>query len=337
VSDPQRRHRRRSPPAGLWLLWVALVVLLAPAAAFAWGPGAHIDFGLQVLHGLALLAPALRELLARHSDDYLYGCCAADIIVGKNLAPYRDHCHNWQVALKMLDSAESPPQKALVYGFLTHLSADVVAHNYYVPYKTVESFRNRFARHAYWELRFDQVAHSSEVVWDTLRRIGRIKFREHDAFLGRILGDSSRLFSFRMSQRLFNSFMLLQRLKRWRQANAVVARRSPLTLTPQEVAECNQMAHDAIFSFLLEGDRSRALLADPTGSRNLRQAKLLRRELRLLRRRNRFDQSRWPAVALQLREAFREGIYGKLEIPDVPALLAPQPRRRASVPTPPPP
>jgi hypothetical protein len=324
------RHRRPGPPTWFWLLWAALAVLLVPATACAWGPGAHIDFGMQVLEGLALLAPALRELLGRHADDYLYGCCAADIIVGKNLAPYRDHCHNWQVGLKMLDSAESSPQKALVYGFLTHLSADIVAHNYFIPYKTVESFRNRFARHAYWELRFDQVAHSSDVVWDTLRRIGKHKFREHDEFLGRILGDSSRLFSFRMSQRLFNSFMLLQRLKRWRQANAVVARRSPLPLTEQEVSECNRLAHQAIFAFLVQGVHSRTLRADPTGSRNLRQAKLLRRELRLLRRKGRLDLTRWPAFTLQLREAFREGIYGKLEIPEVPALLAPPPRRKVA-------
>jgi hypothetical protein len=323
------RHRRRTQPDWLWLVWVVLVVLLAPAQAFAWGPGTHIDFGLQVLEGLAVLAPALRELLGKHRDDYLYGCCAADIIVGKNLAPYRDHCHNWQVALKMLESAASPAQEALVYGFLTHLCADTIAHNYYVPYKTVESFRNRFARHAYWELRFDHVAHSSEQVWSTLERIGKRKFREHDAFLAELLGDSTRIISFRMSQRLFNSFMLLQRLKRWRQANALVARRSPLALTTQEVVECNQLAHEAIFSFLVQGERSHTVRADPTGSRNLRQAKLLRRELRLLRKRGRLDEARWPAVALQLRTAFREGIYGKLEIPELPVLTTPLRRRRA--------
>ena len=309
---------------------MAAVVLLVPATALAWGPGTHIDFGLQVLEGMAILAPALRELLDQHRDDFLYGCCAADIVVGKNLAPYRDHCHNWQVGLKMLESAENPAQRALVYGFLTHLSADTIAHNYFVPYKTVESFRTRFTRHAYWELRFDQVAHSSEKVWTTLKRIGRRKFREHDAFLGRFLGDSSRLFSFRMSQRLFNSFMLLQRLKRWRQANALVARRSPLPLTAQEVAECNRLAHHAIFAFLVQGEHSRTVRADPTGSRNLRQAKLLRRELRLLRKRGRLDETRWPRFALQLREAFREGVYGKLEIPDVPTLLPPPSRRKAA-------
>jgi len=93
------------------------VVWLWPDQAFAWGPGAHLDFGLQVLQGLALLAPLLRDLLAENSDDYLYGCIAADIIVGKNLAPYRDHCHNWQVGLKLRESARTPPQQALIYGY----------------------------------------------------------------------------------------------------------------------------------------------------------------------------------------------------------------------------
>jgi hypothetical protein len=327
----RRRHRSRSRSTLLRLAYFVAVVWLWPAAAFAWGPGAHLDFGMQVLQGLAFVAPFLRDLLEAHSEDYLYGCIAADIIVGKNLAPYRDHCHNWQVGLKLLGAARTQPQKALVYGFLTHLSADTIAHNYYVPYKTVESFRTRVARHAYWELRFDQVAHASEAVWDTLRRIGRHRFPEHDVFLGHVLGDSSRLFSFRTSQRVFNSFLLLSRLKRWRQMNTAVARRSLLPLTAQEVAECNRLAQEAIFDFLIEGERSRTVTADPTGARNLRIAKMLRRELKVLARARRLDEEAWPETAALLRHRFRAGIYGKLELPDLRVLALPAARRRTAL------
>jgi hypothetical protein len=314
----------------LRVLYLASVLLLWPALAQAWGPGAHLDFGMQVLQGLAFLAPMLRDLLRANSEDYLYGCIAADIIVGKNLAPYRDHCHNWQVGLKLLDAARTEPQKALVYGFLTHLAADTIAHNYYVPYKTVESFHTRVARHTYWELRFDQVAHATEGVWDTLRRIGRHKFPDHDDFLGHVLGDSSRLFSFRTSQRVFNSFLLLSRLKRWRQMNTLVAQRSLLPLTAEEVAECNRLAQEAIFSFLIDGEASRTVATDPTGARNLRLAKVIRRELKVLARARRFDEARWPEMALLLRERFRAAIYGKLELPDLSVLTLPAPRRRTA-------
>jgi hypothetical protein len=307
------------------------VLWLWPAHAFAWGPGAHLDFGMQVLEAIGFLAPVLRKLLLTHADDFLYGCIAGDIIVGKNLAPYRDHCHNWQVGLKLLEATSSEPQRALTYGFLTHLAADTIAHNYFIPYKMVETFHTRVARHAYWELRFDQVAHSSDTVWEMLRHIGRRRFVEHDAFLGEVLGDSSRLFSFRTSQRLFNSFMLLQRLKRWRQMNAAVARRSQLSLSAEEVAECNRLAQAAIFNFLMDGTLSRTLSVDPTGGRNLRIAKVIRRELRLLNRAGRIDAAHWPRAATLLRERFRAGIYGKLEIPDLSELALPVPSDRSHV------
>jgi hypothetical protein len=299
------------------------VVLLVPRLAHAWGPATHIDFGLQVLKNAALLTPFVRELLRRYPDDYLYGCCAADIIVGKNFAKYLYHCHNWQVGLRVLDTAYEDRQKALCYGFLTHLSADIVAHNFFVPYKTVESFRTTIAKHTYWELRFDQVKTSrNHAVFTTLRRIGQSKFPDHDAFLEEMLVGSSRLFSFGTSKKLFNSMMLLSRLERWRRAMDLVAQRSELVLSNEEFTEFDRLAMKAIFAFLVDVDQSTTVTVDPTGARNLRVAKDLRRELRTLWRQGAINDTRWPEVASLLRDRFRRGIYGRLEIPDLPALLA---------------
>src|SRR5262249_48933023 len=106
MSLPLTSRRRQRRPTPWWLIGYAfVVVLLAPSLAFAWGPATHIDFGLQVLKHAAVLTPFVRELLRRYPDDYLYGCCAADIIVGKNFAKYLYHCHNWQVGLRVLDTA----------------------------------------------------------------------------------------------------------------------------------------------------------------------------------------------------------------------------------------
>jgi hypothetical protein len=283
-----------------------------------------VDLGLQVLAHLAVLTPALRRLLGRHPDDFLYGCCAADIIVGKNFARHKVHCHNWQVGLRVLAAARDDAQRSLCYGFLAHLAADTVAHNYAVPYKAVESFHAPMARHLYWELRFDQAAHANEAVWPALRRIGRRPLRAHDEFLGETLAASSRLFSFSVSRRLFDSMLMVSRLRRWRLAAAALARRSRLPLAADEWAEGRRLALDAALAFLIDGERSRVVASDPIGARSLGLAKELRRELRALRRRRRIDPDRWPAALRLLRRRFRDSIHGKLEIPDLAAVLAPR-------------
>src|SRR5262249_34913959 len=155
----------------------------------------------------------------------------------------------------------------------------------------------------------------NEAVWTTLKRIGQSRFPDHDAFLEEMLVGASRLFSFGTSKKLFNSMMLLSRLKRWREMMSMVASRSELPLTKHEFDEFDRLAMNAIFAFLIDREESRTVTVDPTGGRNLRAAKDLRRELRLLWKHGAVDDRRWPAAAQALRDRFRGGIYGRLEIP----------------------
>ena len=72
------------------------------------------------------------------------------------MARFVHHCHNWRVGFNVLHEAREGAQKAFAWGFLAHLAADTVAHNYYVPWKLVSSFNKLRTGHAYWELRYDQ-------------------------------------------------------------------------------------------------------------------------------------------------------------------------------------
>jgi zinc dependent phospholipase C len=315
--------RRRRGWSWHYALYAFVLILLWPSDAFAWGPATHIEYGLDVLKNAALLTPFVRRLLLDHQDDFLYGCCAADIVVGKNFAKYVYHCHNWQVGLRVLDAAHTPAQKALSYGFLTHLAADIVAHNFFVPYKTVESFRSLAAKHTYWELRFDRTALLRPHVSEALRRIGRQRTADHDAFLGENLASASQLFSFATSKQIFNSMMLLSRLKNWQDMIARVAERSALPLPADEAADYRRLVHNAVFAFLIDVEDSRTVKVDPTGARSLLVAKELRRELRERWKEEGVPDERWPAVAADLHRRFREGIYGKLDMPDTATLLRP--------------
>ncbi len=276
-----------------------------------------MDFGLRVLDSLLLLPPVVRRLLSAHSMDFLYGNVAADIVVGKNMARYRNHCHNWDVGRRLLDRSRGDAQRALSWGYLSHLAADVVAHNYYVPVKTVQSFSTKTTGHAYWEIRFDQLAHQGSRVWSTFKEVGRRRCHDHDRFLMNNLHGASRLMPMRTSRRLFNSMMLVTRLERWRRTTAALARRSPWQFQHREVHEYRRMVVGFIISTLNRLERAPTMAADPTGARNLKAARTMRRQLKRLGRKRRLLHAGWPPFYDQVRKGFRDAINAPLRLPSV--------------------
>ncbi len=117
------------------VLLLALLFLLFgfPDQALAWGPGVHMAIGNQLLHVPHLLPQTLASVLATQPHAFLYGCLSADIFVGKGCTSKPGHSHNWDTARILLLAADSPPLQAHALGYVSHLAADVVAHNYYVP------------------------------------------------------------------------------------------------------------------------------------------------------------------------------------------------------------
>jgi len=293
------------------------MVLLIPGECWAWGPATHLDFGLKVLDCLPLLPPTLARLLRANRLDFLYGSVCADIVVGKNMARYKHHCHNWDVALPLLDRARDEAQQAMVWGFLSHLAADVVAHNYFVPSKTVESFSTRTTGHTYWEIRFDQLAHGRPRVWQTLREVGLQRFPHHDQFLAENLKHASMLFPFDTSRRIFGKMMHLSGAERWRRTAAAVAHHSVWKFDQVEVEEYRRMSVGFILTMLTRLEHSRCLQADPTGKENLRGARKMRRQLKRLGRQHRFATGMWLPFYEQVRQSFRDAIYSPLQLPPV--------------------
>ncbi len=301
----------------LSILSAALLLLLVDTPAWAWGPAAHLDLGLAVLGDLALVAPAVAALLRRHADDFLYGSLAADITIGKNLSPYQLHCHNWQVALPVLELAEHDTTRAFAWGYLSHLAADTVAHNYFVPYKTVEHFARRGAAHTYWELRFD--AHVPHTAWQAGRRLSMRAFAEHDRHLRKIL--TGPLFPFSINKQLFNSMVLFSRLRRWRRTAEAHTRRTQRVLTDQEWQEVRAMSLERVRDLLARGTAAACLQSDPTGHRNLLIATELRRRLRRLKRQQRLIEP--ETIGARFRPLFRDSIEAKLDLPSLLELIDP--------------
>ena len=116
----------------LALLGVGLVGLIVPDQAHAWTPGTHIYLGESVLANLSYLPPAVGDLLRAFPFDFLYGNIAADSSIAKHYAPLGRHCHYWHVGQEIHDLAATDALRAFGLGYLSHLAADTIAHNYFV-------------------------------------------------------------------------------------------------------------------------------------------------------------------------------------------------------------
>ena len=304
----------------LLLPTVALVILAWPSDAQAWGPLAHLNFSAQALASLGTIQPGLRQVLADFGDEFLYGSLAADIVVGKNMARYLYHCHNWRVGFNVFKQAKPGAEQAFALGFLAHLAADTVAHNYYVPYKTVASFHKANTRHAYWELRYDQ--RMDRDLSRLARQVSTRAIREHDAFLDRTLAGAS-VIPFGVSRQLFRSLLVSARMGRFHHVSrSVLARERNLVLEPDLVTETNGLALAAILGVLVEGERSEASRADATGARNIRLATDLRKQLKDRTAHRHVLPRDAHEIAAETRASFLGAIHGKLVLPRSLAKLA---------------
>jgi len=257
---------------------IALFTLLLPDTGHAWGGGTHLLVGLDVLSRLQQLPPSLATLLGNYANDFLYGCLAADIIVGKKYTHYMLNCHRWRVGKRLLQSAQDDPQRACAYGYLCHLAADVVAHNYFVPYKTIRSFSTISLRHTYWELRFE--AFVEPQIWERAREVCRAGRPHDDALLRRVMAPT--LFSFGTSKQIFNSILLLSRLERWQLLIRALSTRSQHRLTIEDRQEYLGCTMEVVMDLLTHGEESFCWLVDPTGEAALVVAQEMRRHLRYL-------------------------------------------------------
>jgi hypothetical protein len=281
-----------------------LLVILMPHEALAWGPGIHLQLGSAVLNNLQLLNPALAAVIAEFPNDFLYGCIAADITVGKKFTHYLLHCHRWRVGLKVLENAATPAHRACAYGYLTHLAADTVAHNYFVPYKIMLSFSTLTMKHAYWEMRFE--SYVDKDIWETGKQVSRENYHANDALLRRVLSDT--IFSFGTNKRIFNSILLVSRLEKWQQMLKTFHDSSRYILEENDRDEYMSLALEAVFDALNGMEESRYFQADPTGERALLSAEMVRKNLRLLYRSGKIDKAQAMGQLLELKGNLRNAI-----------------------------
>jgi hypothetical protein len=261
-----------------------LLVLLsiasgALALAACWGPGTHIQLTLEVLRRLRRKRSPNRAqaIVLRHSQAFLYGNIAADIINFKAFGGVKNHCHNWNIQQRLEELAETEAARAFILGYLCHLAADVVAHNHFVPFHCVHGFPPRIFGHAYWEAMADSDV--SDVEWHAIDGLKRSRsIHAFDRLVHRAV--RRRALSLRPNKWIFNNILLINCRRRWRKMIGTF-QSSPKKHAID--ARFHGACRTASLRFMLAvfHPRRLALLKahDPTGRVALEGAHRLRREL----------------------------------------------------------
>ena len=234
-----------------FLLVVAF--LLVPAAAFAWGPLTHIYLGNELFSLSPLIPPAILEIIRRFRTDFIYGNIMADTIIGKKYQPEEKNSHSWEVGFDLLNAASTDQQKAFVYGYLSHLAADTVAHGIY----TVDK---RDLGHTVMEMKADSII--DKKYWFQALAIERKIQTRNDIFLERSLDPL--VFSFKTNRRICKSMVLLSVFNQQRVGD-FIDRNLVTSLPCRETIESLQQASlDSMIDLFQHWQRSEVLKANPS-------------------------------------------------------------------------
>ncbi|MFC1821392.1 zinc dependent phospholipase C family protein [Thermodesulfobacteriota bacterium] len=136
-------------------LMTIILGFISAGSAWAWGPAVHTVIACRLLEETSLILPAIAQILRAYPLEYLYGSLSADFFIGKGQKPKSGHSHNWEAGYIFLNEARDDRQAAYACGFLSHLAADVVAHNYFVPNLIRVASTWKRLGHIYWEAKAD--------------------------------------------------------------------------------------------------------------------------------------------------------------------------------------
>jgi Zinc dependent phospholipase C len=248
--------------------------VLLPHTAWAWTPGTHVYLGEAVLRSLPQLPAAVADLLRAFPHQFLYGSIAADTSIAKKYVPTGRHCHSWNVGMEIYDAAPDEPMRAFGLGYLSHLAADSIAHNHFVPKQLAVTASTSSLGHSYWESRFE--THLGTACARQARDLILLDHSRADGLLDRIL--SPTIFSTATNRRIFRGMVHAADNEGWQRIFSLMMENSRWDLEDAEVARYVLFSYDYIMDLLVRFDHSSPFQLDPSGDEALRNAKRIRRD-----------------------------------------------------------
>lgn len=247
-----------------------------PKNGFCFGPAFHLKIGYELLNYLTLFSPLTQELLQKYPLDFLYGNISPDIIIGKRFMPYHKHCHNWDIAKSLIEESKTERQRAFAHGYLTHLASDVVAHNFFVPYQIISTFKTRTLTHLYWETRLDNKIDNE--IWYFAKKFKNYDLTENESLLKSVL--IFNLFPFKISNKIYKGYIFFSSLDRWHHTLNFVKKFSQYKIEPKLVKEVFELSLKFSLAVILRKDDDFLYKADPMGRKAIAMSQIIKKNLR---------------------------------------------------------
>jgi Zinc dependent phospholipase C len=136
-----------------------LLLACLPREALAWGLDTHLYFAQQALLAAPLADPALQRAVLRLPRFVLAGACLPDLaLVGRVVGTHAfRRTHRWATLRRLAAIPDCDEHRALVVGYASHLLADVIAHNHFVPDHERRIARVAHVTHAVCEWAMDRL------------------------------------------------------------------------------------------------------------------------------------------------------------------------------------
>lgn len=228
-----------------------------------WGPGQHLEFAERVHRRRQETLPKdVSLLLGEEKPAYCYGSIAADIINFKAYGGDYNHCHRWTIIDEMRELAETPAQEAFVFGYLSHLAADTVAHNHFVPYHLCRFARTKGLGHLYWELSADRYVPESR--WKIIASLKSLEdIDELDDLVNRTV--PRKALSMSTNKLIFNHVLLVSERDSWRNMMTKLHPRQKVNLSKGFLANFQKAAVARVTLALRPRGFQRMRALDPNG------------------------------------------------------------------------
>lgn len=178
------------------------------------------------------------------------------------------HSHNWDAAARLAATAHNPQLAAHALGYMSHLAADVLAHNYYVPGVMARTAMPAGLAHAYVEAQADSRLTGGHGLKG---RITRKSQRMVDKGIVSALEKNHVTYQFR--KRVFKGSVALAGLPGWHRSLRFAQKVMPLPDDAGGLERMFDLSLRAVLDVLRNPECSVMRGFDPIGSLNLAHAR----------------------------------------------------------------
>lgn len=157
----------------------AVFLMFFTQDAFAWGFETHIRIGLSILENSTVSA------ITQFPSHFLLGNIFPDFFnLFKNFSELKKNLntHSWKTVSGLFKNSLNDMEKSFAYGYSAHLSADIIAHNYFIPnyYLTTNNkkiFAHFLTESAEESLNFKKFKNSLYYLLDNSHTLGNLFLR----------------------------------------------------------------------------------------------------------------------------------------------------------------